>query len=399
MSFIILNVKSAYSLESIHDENLTINGISCIFNIADMYFNNDFLFLEKDVGYHNRSLEIYNVSNPEEMDLMKTYEHNRSSCSYQSSNNCLTGNENYTFLQIEYLAYERSLVAFDVNSPNLTHMKTILPNSSYIIKQIIADNEYLYLVMRHSNWATDWQIEKYKINNPFSLSLVSNVSVSRSSYLYAKDNNLFVFNGGNINNWTNPHATDRSRIKDAHYENNRLFIMIEEYFYGESYYGGLLVIDVTNNESYQVLANYPLTFVANFDVVENNIFIATTKKIIALENMDYDNFKKLDSYSFEHIWGTLEIMCYGNDLLFIGKLSCQGGYKDEDKVSLVILDVENPRKILAVFPEGFNNKFQFFIDGSVVSWVIVVFVLPIIVPTTIIISLVFIIRRKMKKKL
>lgn len=400
MSLTILNVKSVNSLDPIHNEDLTTNGIVCNLEIGGMYFNNDFLFLEKPTDYHEFALEIYDVSIPQEMELVKTYEFNRSYCYYV----CLTGNVNYTFIQVEEPNLERAVVAIDVNSPELAQMKAILPESNYTINQIVADNEHLYLVRDPYNWTLDWQVEKYKINNPFSLSLVSNTSVSKYSRLYVKDNNSFIINGKNINNWTIPYGSDNSRINDVYYEDNRLIVLMYDNFLYENYSVGLLVIDVTNNESYQVLANNSLNYghskLVNFNVFENNIFIAYRREIIVLEILANYNFEEISRYSFEYIWGSLEEVCYGSDLLFISKESCSGrdfGVKDEDKVSLVILDVENPRKIEAVFPKGFDNRFNLFLDGSIFNTFLVgaaVVVGISLVP----IFIVFIIKRRKRKE-
>lgn len=396
----ILFARSQNSLVPINDKDHATIDMYCTSSVSDMYFNNDFLFFEKETRY-NSTLEIYDVSDPQEMKLVKTYVHNKSYCHYESPENCLTGNDNYTFLHIEDLDYKRALVVFDMNSPNLTHMKINLPDSDYIIRQITVNNNYLYLVREPYDWDTDWQIEKYKINNPILLTLVSNISVSRSSYHFTKDNNSFIFTHGNINNWTNPYGSDKCSIKDAHYENNRLFVLMSDSYFRDNYFIGLLVIDVTNNESYQVLAHYPMMYVVNFDVVGNYIFIALKWEIVVLEITDYNSIKEISSYSFEYIYGDLMIMCYGSDLLFISKSSCSGRYfgtKEEDKAALVIFNVENPSEIIAIYPEGFDNRYHFFIDGGAFANI---FFIPSVVGLTIVaifIVFIFIRKRKMKKK-
>ena len=210
----IIETNSMNSLEKIQDKDYAINGIHCESNITDMYYNNNFLFLERG-GYHYSTLEIYDVGNPKNPILVKTYVHPSMGCYYESHKNCLTGNKNYTFVLIEEPSYiieavfKSAIVAFDINSPELTYKKVDFPNSNYSICQFIADNNFLYIVREHLEfWNFDLQIEKYEIGDSFSLSLVSNTSVSDYTYLYTKDNYLFTFNDGEINNWTIPYCSD-----------------------------------------------------------------------------------------------------------------------------------------------------------------------------------------------
>ena len=399
-SLTFINIESINLSEPINDSDLSIN-VACYVNESGMYYSNDYLFLVKETGRDNETLEIYDVSNPLDMNLVKTFVYNWSSCHHQSPTRCLSGNDNFTFLHIEDLDYQRSLIAFDMNSPNLTHTKFDLPDSDYLVAQILVDNDYLYLVRDAYNWTLDWQIEKYKISKPLSFSLVSNVSVAKFSYLYAKDNELFIYNDKDINNWINPYGSEYCNVVSLHYKDNKLFVLLDDHYGHANSFEGLLILDVTNNESYQVLVSYSLAFVVEFCVVENTIFIATIQEVISLKHTNYHSIEKLDTYSFEYIMGTINLMSYGNDLLFISKSYCSGRYfgtKEEDKVSLVILNVENPSKIIAVFPDGFDNRYHFFKDGG---FFVSVFFIPIVIGSTLIaIFIVFIIirKRKMKKK-
>ena len=399
-SLSFINIKSINPSNPINDSDLSTNA-ACYIHESGMYYSNDYLFLEKETGRDNETLEIYDVSNPLDMTLVKTFVHNWSNCHHQSPTRCLSGNDNYTFIHIEDLDYQRSLIAFDMNSPNLTHTKFGLPESEYLVAQILVDNDYLYLVRDAYNWSLDWQIEKYKINKPLSLSLVSNVSVAKSSYLYSKDNYLFIYNDKDINNWINPYGSEYCNVVSLHYEDNKLFVLLDDHYGHANSFEGLLILDVTNNESYQVLASYSLAFVVEFCVVENTIFIATIQEVISLKHINYNNIEKLDSYSFEYIMGTLNLMNYGNDLLFISKDYCSGRYfgtKDEDKVSFVILSVENPNKIIAIFPEWYDNSYNFFIDGGFFENTIFI---PLVVAVSIavIVTITVFIRRKKNKKL
>ena len=396
-SLVFINIESVNLSEPINDSDLSINA-ACYVNESGMYYSNDYLFLVKETGRDNETLEIYDVSNPLDMNLAKTFVYNWSSCHHQSLTRCLSGNDNYTFIHIQDLDYQRSLIVFDMKSPNLTHAKFVLPDSDYLVAQILVDNDYLYLVRDAYNWSLDWQIEKYKINNPLSLSLVSNVSVAKFSYLYAKDNNLFIYNDKDINNWINPYGSEYCNVVRLHYEDNKLFVLLDDHYGHANSFEGLLILNVTNNESYQVLASYSLAFVVDFVVVENNIFIATIQEVISLKHTNYSNIENLDSYSFEYIMGTINLMDNGNDLLFISKSFCSGRYfgtKDEDKVSFVILSVENPNKIIAVFPDWYDNSYNFFIDGGFFENTIFI-PLVVIVSIAIVVATTVFIRRKIK---
>jgi len=397
-----IKIKSINLSKPINDSDLSINN-ACYSNASGMYYSNDYLFLVKEIGRDNETLEIYDVSNPLDMKPVKTFVYNWSSCHHQSPTRCLSGNDNYTFLHIQDLDYQRSLIAFDMTSPNLTHTKFGLPDSDYLVAQILVDNDYLYLVIDAYNWSLDWQIEKYKINNPLSLSLVSNVSVAKFSYLYSKYNYLFIYNDKDINNWINPYGSEYCNVVSLHYEDNKLFVLLDDHYGHANSFEGLLILDVTNNESYQVLASYSLAFVVEFCVVENTIFIATIQEVISLKHINYNNIEKLDSYSFEYIMGIINLMDYGNDLLFISKSFCSGrvfGIKEEDRVSFVILSVENPNEITAVFPEWFDKRYHFFLDGGAF---VNIFLIPTIVGISIVvvsvISSIIIVRRKKKKEL
>ncbi|NHK30192.1 MAG: hypothetical protein FK730_02490 [Asgard group archaeon] len=363
-------------MERIQDKDYATNGISCESNIMDMYYNNNFLFLERGEG----TLEIYDVSNPKNPILVKTYVHPSLGCYYESPSNCLTGNKNYTFVLVEGPSYiteavfKSAIVAFDINSPELTHKKVDLPNSNYSICQFIADNNHLYIVREHLEfWNFDWQIEKYEIGNPFSLSLVSNTSVSDFKYLYVRENNIFLFNDGNINNWTIPYCSDDCYIKDTYYENNWIYLLVR----GDSF-TGLIVLEVLSSESFQLVDIYPAdqyAHIVNLDVIENNIFVSTTRKIDVL-NFINNNLEKISSYSFEYILGDLMIMCSSYSLLFVSKSSCCCRHfqaqKPEDKATLVIFNVENPSKIKAVYPRGFDNRYHLLSDGNFYVGIIII---------------------------
>ncbi|NHJ47814.1 MAG: hypothetical protein FK733_08505 [Asgard group archaeon] len=412
LSINTFDTKTVNSLELIHDNNYRTNGIFCGGDISDIYFNNDYLFLENE-NIYNKTLEIYDVSSPQEIELLKTFVHPSLGCYYYTPNNCLAGNNNYTFVLAEEYSnieentvYQSAIIAFDINSPELTHITVDLPSSNYSISQFIADNDYLYLVREHfDHWTYDWQIEKYEISNPFSLSLVSNVSVSDKCYIYVREDNLFRFIKGDINNWSNPYGSSNCFIKDAFFGNNKLYVLMQDNHYSEGYFSGLLALDVIDSNNFQIIDSYPMDYIVNFDVINSIIYIASMNEIIALELIDYSNLEKVSSYSFEYILGELRIMCKGKNLLFVSKLSCSGRYfgdKPEDETTLIIFDVQNPHNIEAVYPEGFDNGYDFFADGGFFANILfypVVFITAAAVSVVVIVMIVVIIKKyKLKKE-
>ncbi|NHJ47813.1 MAG: hypothetical protein FK733_08500 [Asgard group archaeon] len=364
ISIKISNTTSS-SQEPIHNRDCMISGIVCGGDTRDIYYNNDFLFLEKG-SYHNYSLEIFDVSTTKDMTLVKTFDHQNIRCDLAMPQNCLSGNDNYTFLSTLSSTYGIAIVAFDINSAELAHVRIDLPDSNYMIIQHVADNDYLYLVRDHYNLTLDWQIEKYEINYPFSLSLVSNVSVSRFSQVYTKSNQFFIFNVGDINNWTNSFGSESCYVRDAFLENNKLLILMSDNSYKENYFSGLLVLDVIDDNNFQVLANYSLSYVVNLDVIDNNIFLTSHRKIVALKLTNNDDLEEISSYSFENIYGDILMSCSGKELLFLIKESCCCRHfainKMEDEATLVIFNIENPSKIKAVYPRGFDNRIHLFAD-------------------------------------